>query len=424
MRLLTPSGSLVTSMPPTVAAPDVGTSSPQSMRIVVDLPAPLLPRKPKISPRCTSNVTPSTATKSPNRRVSPRTLIASPRSAVAPADADEAPAEAGRLLSNGALQSGFGEPDVGHRPGPIELGLQPRDLRVEYVGGGGDAGAIPLGDDALGLQRGADLVVGGRHRLTVRGEFQRAGAHLERDLAIEVPDARAEGGRVRARLAGVGGAPSAVPERPGNVDRRVPGRRPHVVARKVARLRIRIVEAAADADLRPFARRGGRGAQIRGRGALLERLAFRARLQRTCDEIGDGAAVADVREERIVRPSGFDDRKRTWRRANQPLQIGFRDAAQVGGFDREDALVRDLRLRRRDVVGRNQSGGEPAADVAQVRFGRLERTAQYVLGVARGEDRVERARDLEPKVGAGRPPIPSPRGPVPGGGGGQPPPAP
>ena len=46
-----------TSTPPTVAVPEVGRSSPQSMRMVVDLPAPLLPRKPKISPARTSNDT-------------------------------------------------------------------------------------------------------------------------------------------------------------------------------------------------------------------------------------------------------------------------------------------------------------------------------------------------------------------------------
>ena len=39
------------------------------MRIVVVLPAPLAPRKPKISPRGTLNETRSTATKSPKRRV-------------------------------------------------------------------------------------------------------------------------------------------------------------------------------------------------------------------------------------------------------------------------------------------------------------------------------------------------------------------
>jgi hypothetical protein len=36
--------------PFTSASPEVGVSSPQSMRMVVDLPAPLGPRKPKISP--------------------------------------------------------------------------------------------------------------------------------------------------------------------------------------------------------------------------------------------------------------------------------------------------------------------------------------------------------------------------------------
>src|ERR1043165_9391986 len=115
MRRFTPSGSLVTSMPPTVAVPDVGFSSPHSMRIVVDLPAPLLPRNPKISPRATSNVTLSTATNWPNRRVRPRTTIAG-------------------LLSNRTLQARFGEADVRDRARAIEFGLEPRDLRVEHVG--------------------------------------------------------------------------------------------------------------------------------------------------------------------------------------------------------------------------------------------------------------------------------------------------
>ena len=44
-------GIAVTSTPPTCAVPEVGSSRPHSMRMVVDLPAPLLPRKPKISPR-------------------------------------------------------------------------------------------------------------------------------------------------------------------------------------------------------------------------------------------------------------------------------------------------------------------------------------------------------------------------------------
>jgi hypothetical protein len=63
-------------MPPTVAVPDVGCSNPHNMRIVVDLPAPLLPKNPKISPARTSNDTSFTATKLPKRRVRFLTSIA------------------------------------------------------------------------------------------------------------------------------------------------------------------------------------------------------------------------------------------------------------------------------------------------------------------------------------------------------------
>src|SRR5208337_382425 len=63
----TASGSRPTSCPATTARPDVGLSRPHSMRMVVDLPAPLGPRKPKTSPLGISRLSRSTATKSPNR---------------------------------------------------------------------------------------------------------------------------------------------------------------------------------------------------------------------------------------------------------------------------------------------------------------------------------------------------------------------
>src|ERR1035437_1623495 len=56
-----------TSNPATVPAPPVGAKIPVSMRIVVDLPAPFGPRKPKISPFCTSKLTRFTAVKLPKR---------------------------------------------------------------------------------------------------------------------------------------------------------------------------------------------------------------------------------------------------------------------------------------------------------------------------------------------------------------------
>ena len=71
LRRFTPSGSRLTSMPPTSAVPDVGFNSPHNILMVVDLPAPLAPRKPKISPCLTENDRSSTATKAPKRRRQP-----------------------------------------------------------------------------------------------------------------------------------------------------------------------------------------------------------------------------------------------------------------------------------------------------------------------------------------------------------------
>ena len=49
--------------------PEVGASRPVSILMVVDLPAPLGPRKPKNWPGATERLTPETAVKSPKRRV-------------------------------------------------------------------------------------------------------------------------------------------------------------------------------------------------------------------------------------------------------------------------------------------------------------------------------------------------------------------
>ena len=77
MRSFTRSGSFPTSCPATMAVPEVGSMSPQSMRMVVDLPAPLAPRNPKISPRATVKFTPSTALNGPKFLERSRTVMAS-----------------------------------------------------------------------------------------------------------------------------------------------------------------------------------------------------------------------------------------------------------------------------------------------------------------------------------------------------------
>src|SRR5664280_803907 len=66
MECLISSASVIMSCPATTPAPDVGVIMPQSMRIVVDLPEPLAPRNPNISPFFTEKVILFTATKAPN----------------------------------------------------------------------------------------------------------------------------------------------------------------------------------------------------------------------------------------------------------------------------------------------------------------------------------------------------------------------
>src|SRR5712692_10539436 len=74
------SGSATRSMPKTVPPPSEGSRRPQSMRSVVDLPAPFGPRKPYSSPARTRRSRWSTATRLPKRRVSWRVTTAQPSS--------------------------------------------------------------------------------------------------------------------------------------------------------------------------------------------------------------------------------------------------------------------------------------------------------------------------------------------------------
>src|SRR5260221_7261293 len=81
--------SRATSRPPTDARPLVGVSSPERMRFVVDFPAPLGPRNPKISPLPTRRETRSTAVKAPN--VLTRVSVSTAHSVIAPPPAPPSP---------------------------------------------------------------------------------------------------------------------------------------------------------------------------------------------------------------------------------------------------------------------------------------------------------------------------------------------
>src|SRR5688500_2643251 len=76
MRGLRRCCSVVVSQPATRAWPAVGRNCPVRIRMVVVLPAPLCPRKPKISPTSTAKEMLLTARRSLKLRVSPVTSIA------------------------------------------------------------------------------------------------------------------------------------------------------------------------------------------------------------------------------------------------------------------------------------------------------------------------------------------------------------
>src|SRR5450755_3477094 len=71
----TVSRSVAASWPATRAVPDVALASVQRILIVVVLPAPFGPRKPKVSPAATVKSIPRTASTSPYLLVSPDTSM-------------------------------------------------------------------------------------------------------------------------------------------------------------------------------------------------------------------------------------------------------------------------------------------------------------------------------------------------------------
>ena len=140
---------------------------------------------------------------------------------------------------------------------------------------------VPLLDDALALGRRLDAIVGRRDRLAAGVELQRSGADFEGDLAIEIVDARLQGRGVGERFAMLGGAAAAVPERPRQVDRRVPrgsssrrcaGRYAGSAARSRSRRRRRF----AAARWRRRRRRGNRREMARCSSACRSGRAFSA----------------------------------------------------------------------------------------------------------------------------------------------------
>ena len=115
-------------MPSTRSSPPVIGETQAIMRIVEVLPAPFGPRNPNASPGSTCKSIPATATKSPNRLVSPRPSISGPAAFAATLPSAEpgvrrswsgsadgrwgSSADAGPGAANGVVSGPYGEADV------------------------------------------------------------------------------------------------------------------------------------------------------------------------------------------------------------------------------------------------------------------------------------------------------------------------
>src|SRR5450631_4360982 len=84
--------------------PWLGASSPESMLMSVDLPAPFVPMTAWISPTCRSSQTASTATSPPKRRPRPVQRSSASGDALVMAAAPRAPASPGGVV--GSAMSG------------------------------------------------------------------------------------------------------------------------------------------------------------------------------------------------------------------------------------------------------------------------------------------------------------------------------
>ena len=198
------------------------------MRMVVDLPAPFAPRKPKISPCCTSSVMPSTATKSPKRLVRPSSSTAA------------AMASAARGAQRGRRRPGAAPP--GPTSGRARRAAGPPRRRAARTTGSRlrDSGRPRRlrfsRADSSERSESAHARAGG-------APLEAALRDLQADAALQVRELLP--GRVRARLrAGdVGAAPAAVEQVPGEAHAHVPRVVPVGGGRQDPAVRVRVVEA-------------------------------------------------------------------------------------------------------------------------------------------------------------------------------------
>ncbi len=367
------------------------------MRIVVDLPAPLLPRKPKISPR--AHVERQVVDGDERRRSggsgagrrSHRHGHGSDRgrsglSAQPPA----------RSRAVAPSRATFGE-----RARAIELGLQQRASSARR------ARRCWSRHPALkrspttrhASERGADAVGG-------RGDGGAARVDLEPRAAgpRRRPGDRSRATRASAaRAVAAASACSARLRPPSQSDQvtltdDVPRVLPVADARKDARVRARVVVAAGDDDLRPGLGRSQRRC-ARARAPARSSSARRSG-RRPC-----ACAIERIRRGRSMRrrrlEGGCAARCESRRRCRSAAADRLRRSPRwLAASMASRRCARLLRLGRQHVVRRDEPLLETRAQIADVRVDALERSRDDPLGFRRGHQRPERARDLQAQIGA------------------------
>ena len=90
------------------------------------------------------------------------------------------------------ISVGGGQPDVGHRLGPLQARVEEGDLGVEELGGGDDALAVAVGGDPLALGTGDEGSVGHPCGQVSGSHLQMGTGDLETNVPLEVVQALAE----------------------------------------------------------------------------------------------------------------------------------------------------------------------------------------------------------------------------------------
>ena len=381
-------------------------SSPHSMRMVVDLPAPLLPRNPKISPRRTSNDTLSTATNWPNRRESCLTSIATVARWLGRSIARRFGLTVfdlnGPAPARAALRRGGRSASARVRSSSA---CSTRDLRVEHVGAGRDAGAEALADDALAPRRRArtpSSAAAIAARLDVELEPRAAGPRTStwRSKSSTRASARARAG-ARPRAAPRGARPPSQSVQLTLIDTSHESSQ-SPAARKDARVGARVVVAAADRRSAEARRRGGAAARAeRPSARALQRLPLGPLASGLGDQSRRGTDCCSGDGSSGGAPARWRPRRVD---AGQPAQIRFGDArAALRASIASDALRATAAPRRTST---SFGGIEPLVEPAR----RSRTCASSCRAIASapasasraGDERPERARDLQPQIGARR----------------------